>query len=45
MIGRDYEHYLQSTATNNKPCFDFRFWLVVTGLGFILPLAGFILRG
>ena len=45
MIGREYEQYLQSTAAAQQNKFNFRFWLAVTGIGFVLPLMGFFLRG
>lgn len=45
MIGREYEQYLQSTATAQQNKFDFRLWLVVTVIGFVLPLIGFIVKG
>ncbi|SHK98787.1 hypothetical protein [Desulforamulus aeronauticus] len=45
MIGREYEQYLQSTAAAQQKNCNLRFWLAVTGIGFVLPLIGFLLRG
>ncbi|WP_159438619.1 hypothetical protein [Desulforamulus ferrireducens] len=45
MIGREYEQYLQSTAAAQQNKNDLRFWLVVTCIGFVLPLIGFLFNG
>lgn len=44
MIGREYEQYLQTNGKAEDYRFNWRFWLAVTSVGFILPLVGFILR-
>ena len=45
MIGREYEEYLQTSASTKQTCFDLRFWLSITGIGFVLPLIGFFVKG
>lgn len=45
MIGREYEEFLQKNAITKQPCFDFCFWLSVTGIGFVIPLIGFLIQG
>ncbi|MDO7788737.1 hypothetical protein [Desulforamulus aquiferis] len=45
MIGREYEQYLQSAATESQQSFNIGFWLLVTGVGFVIPLAAYVIKG
>lgn len=45
MTGKEYEQYLQTSGVARQHQFNFGFWLAVTGIGFVLPLVGYMLNG